>query len=184
MNSPRVVAGSAGGLFLKVPRHFPSRPTQDRVKQALFSSLGARVPDARVLDLYAGTGALGIEALSRGAAACTFVESDPRTIPVLRANLDHCRLAGTVIKQDASSFLTSCTAESFDLILLDPPYAKGKLHLDESPLLAPLARATASGGLIVWEHDARNTWETPPHLEVVKSSRYGETALTFLRRRS
>jgi 16S rRNA (guanine966-N2)-methyltransferase len=183
MNGPRVVAGSAGGLFLKVPRHFPSRPTQDRVKQALFSSLGARVIDARVLDLYAGTGALGIEALSRGAAACTFVESDPRAIPVLRANLDHCRLAGTVIKQDAASFLASCTEESFDLILLDPPYVKEKLCLDESPLLAPLARATASDGLIVWEHEARNTWQNPPHLEVIKSSRYGETALTFLRRR-
>lgn len=180
MSGPRVVAGSAGGLFLAVPARFSSRPTQDRVKQALFSSLGARVPGARVLDLYAGTGSLGIEALSRGANSCTFVESDPRAIPVLKANLKHCRLTGAVIKHDAGGFLQSAPAATFDLILLDPPYHKGKLCLDHSPLLPHLARVLAPSGLVVWEHDARNTWQSPVHLSVLKSARYGESTLTYL----
>jgi len=180
MSGPRVVAGTAGGLFLTVPKRFPSRPTQDRVKQALFSSLGARVPGARVLDLYAGTGSLGIEALSRGAASCTFVESDPRTVPVLKANLEHCHLTGSVVKQDAAAYLQAAPGAAFDLILLDPPYSKEKCSLDGARILPDLARVLAPEGLVAWEHDARNTWQSPSALSVIKTTRYGESALTYL----
>jgi 16S rRNA (guanine966-N2)-methyltransferase len=179
MKGPRVIAGSAGGLFLGVPRGFPSRPTQDRVKQAIFSSLGARVPGARVLDLYAGTGALGIEALSRGATSCLFVEKDPRTIPTLKANLQHCHLEATVHTRDALGYLTEAAAAGFDLIILDPPYTKGPLDLAQSPLLPQLARVLAPQGIVVWEHDSRNTCSASSPLCPFKTATYGETKVTY-----
>lgn len=181
MKGPRVAAGTAGGLFLRVPRRFASRPTQDRVKQALFSSLGALVPEARVLDLCAGTGALGIEALSRGAACCVFVEKDPACIETIKANLQHCRLQGTVIRQDAESYLSAAPAAAFDLILLDPPYLKMAHNLAQSPWLPALARILDRNGVLIWEHDALNSWQGPAALEVFRSVRYGETVLTSLR---
>lgn len=180
MKGPRVIAGSAGGLFLTVPKHFPSRPTQDRVKQAIFSSLGGRVPGSRVLDLYAGTGALGIEALSRGADSCTFVESDARTVAALRANLAHCHLEGLVLQREASAYLHEAPEAAFGLILLDPPYQKEKTDLAASPLLPGLVRTAEPGALLVWEHDARNTWSAAPGLRLHKTVRYGETAVTYL----
>lgn len=123
--SLRVVAGSAGGLHLKTPKGVTLRPTQDRIKQAMFSSLGARVPGARVLDLYAGTGALGIEALSRGAREAVFVEKERNGCRTITENLAHCRLEtqGQVIQADALSYLRG-TPRPFDLIFADPPYEK------------------------------------------------------------
>lgn len=90
----RVISGSAGGLFLQVPHKFSSRPTQGKIKQALFSSLGAYVEEARVLDIYSGSGSLGIEALSRGAASCTFVEKNAHYCKTITANLKHCHFDG------------------------------------------------------------------------------------------
>src|SRR5216110_2538089 len=100
----RVIAGSAGGIRLEAPKT-GIRPTMDRVKAAIFSSLGDRVPRARVLDLFAGTGALGIEALSRGAASATFVENDRRAVESIRRNLAQTRLDGRIHELDVFHFL-------------------------------------------------------------------------------
>ncbi len=175
----RVVAGSAGGLWLTVPKKFPSRPTQDRIKQAVFSSLGARVPEARVLDLYAGTGSLGIEALSRGAATAVFVDSDKRCTDTIRNNLAHCRLEGAVITADALSW-SAQAGGPFDIILLDPPYEKMPLLLDDHPLLPLLAGLLEENGIVVWEHHSNNVWNSPDGWTLHKSVQYGETAVSQL----
>ncbi|MDR1190050.1 MAG: 16S rRNA (guanine(966)-N(2))-methyltransferase RsmD [Verrucomicrobiales bacterium] len=179
MSRIRVITGSAGGLFLKVPPRFHSRPTQDRVKQAIFSSLGARVPAARVLDLYAGTGALGIEALSRGADRVTFVESKAPCCKTIEENLAWCKLSGTVIKQDVAIFVQSCK-NPHDLILADPPYEKERRDLATHEVIRAIAPLLAPGGLLVWEHDSRNIWSDPAPLTVLKTVRYGETAVSYL----
>jgi 16S rRNA (guanine966-N2)-methyltransferase len=121
----RVVAGSARGRRLAVPPGDAVRPTADRVREATFNALGSlgAVEGATVLDLFAGSGAMGIEALSRGAAAATFVDRDPKALAVVRANLDATGLAGpaTVVRADAFRWLPG--AGRFDLAVLDPPYA-------------------------------------------------------------
>ena len=124
-----------------------ARPTADRVKEALFSILGDRVPDARVLDLFAGSGALGIEALSRGAAHATFVDDDARAIATLRTNLPDADRA-TVVRRSATAFLRDAR-EQYDLVLLDPPY---RLAPRLGPELSALVAAVlAPGGLAVSE---------------------------------
>jgi len=181
VSSPRVITGSAGGLYLKVPKGFPSRPTQDRVKQAVFSSLGALVPDARVLDLFAGTGALGIEALSRGARSALFVEKDARTAAVLKDNLLHCHLTGDVRSQSAQAFLESYRGEPFDLIFLDPPYAKDATNLAKSDLVPMLFPHVAGGGMVIWEHDGKNTWSESRWFQPPRTVKYGASAVSYLR---
>ncbi|MDR1146478.1 MAG: 16S rRNA (guanine(966)-N(2))-methyltransferase RsmD [Verrucomicrobiales bacterium] len=176
----RVITGSAGGLRLKVPPQFHSRPTQDRVKQAIFSSLGARVPGARVLDLYAGTGALGIEALSRGADGATFVESRAPYCATISENLAYCKLTGNVVRQDAAAFVQAC-ATQFDLIFADPPYAKERRDLAGDEVVRAIAPLLAADGVLVWEHDRRNEWRSlAAGLTLLKTATYGETAVSYL----
>lgn len=135
----RVIAGTARGRVLKaLPGEDVTRPTLDRVKEGMFSGVQFLLPGARVLDLFAGSGQLGVEALSRGAARCTFVDQSRQAVAVVREN---CRLAGVqaradILTGDAFTFLT-CTQEAFDLILLDPPFRHGTL-LRVLPLLGPL----------------------------------------------
>ena len=117
----RVIAGISGGIRLVVPKT-DVRPTMDRVKAAIFSSLGARIIGARVLDLFAGTGALGIEALSRGAESVMFVETDLHAIRAIERNLAQTGLTGRIRRQDVFDFLNhASTAEPHDLIFADPP---------------------------------------------------------------
>jgi 16S rRNA (guanine966-N2)-methyltransferase len=153
----RVVAGEFGGRRLAAPPARGTRPTADRVREALFSMLGD-VSGLRVLDLFAGSGALGIEALSRGAASATFVESDPRAATVIRENLAALGADGEVIGQDAVVFLAAQRG-TFDLVLADPPY-------DSAPLLAaPLAErlpgVLSENARIVTESDKRKPLELP-----------------------
>ncbi|MFQ3670557.1 MAG: 16S rRNA (guanine(966)-N(2))-methyltransferase RsmD [Verrucomicrobiia bacterium] len=178
----RVVAGTAGGLWLRVPRGFRSRPTQDRVKQAMFSSLGALVSGARVLDLFAGTGSLGIEALSRGAASCWFVEQDAEAVRTIKENLTHCRLVGRVEQREAGEFLRGWQGEGFDLVLADPPYEKEQGWLEGAAWFGELGRAMVSGGYLAWEHHRKGRVGPVEGWEVVREGRYGETAVTLLRR--
>lgn len=180
----RIVAGSAGGLFIPIPKGFKSRPTQDRVKQAIFSSLGALVTDADILDLYAGTGALGIEALSRGAAHCTFVDKDRSCTTSIKSSLKHCKLTGaTVITQSAIPFLMESPApSSHDLILLDPPYLQDSQDLAKHPLAQGLARYAKPGAHIIWEHESRNPWSSHPAFDTLKQVRYGDTTVLHLLR--
>ncbi|MFH1066617.1 MAG: 16S rRNA (guanine(966)-N(2))-methyltransferase RsmD [bacterium] len=178
----RVVAGSAGGLWISLPPRFSSRPTQDRVKQAIFSSLGDAVIGARVLDLFAGSGSLGIEALSRGAASCVFVESERAYAETIRKNLDHCHLTGRVINQTAETFLKALNDADFTLVFLDPPYLKEAADLGRHPLTELLASRIPSPAVVVWEHDARNTWTPHPAFQTLKQARYGDSSVLFLKK--
>jgi 16S rRNA (guanine966-N2)-methyltransferase len=176
----RVIAGSAGGVPLVTPRDSATRPITDRVKETLFGILGERVPGARVLDLYAGSGAIGIEALSRGAESCTFVERGRQALAVLRRNLERTRLtdAATVKGGDVERFLDAAPIATYDLAILDPPYA-------ERAILAPLQRLLphlAPGSTVVVKHHWRTEVPDLAGLVRTRERRFGETGLTFLER--
>lgn len=142
------------------------------MREALFGALGSigAIEGARVVDLYAGTGALGIEALSRGAAAATFVDDDPRSISVIRANLAGTGLEGTVVRDDVLRFLASNPGD-VDLALVDPPYAFDEWERLLAALPAPLAALESGRSL-----------DVGPGWEVVRARRYGDTVLTIVRR--
>jgi len=180
----RIIAGRYRGHPIAAPAGRTARPTTDRVREALFSILGASVEDAAVLDLFAGSGALGLEALSRGAARAVFVEASPRSLAALHKNIN--RLGTEAIRvargrvEDTLGRLAR-NGETFDLVFLDPPYHKGLAaqivqRLSAGPLLRPGARVVA-------EHEA----DAPPPKALEGGliqddmRRYGETVLTFYR---
>lgn len=169
----RVVAGEWRGRRLKAPPGV--RPTADRVKEALFSILGDRVAGARVLDLFAGSGALGIEALSRGAAHGTFVEQDPAVLAVLRTNLPDSERA-TVERGSAVVHLRGASAQ-YDLVFLDPPYRQARRLGPE--LSGLLSAALAPGGLAISESDRREPLDLSPAFAVHDERRYGDTLIRF-----
>jgi 16S rRNA (guanine(966)-N(2))-methyltransferase RsmD len=174
----RVIAGTARGVPLVAPHDRGTRPITDRVKETLFGILGPRVLDARVLDLYAGSGAIGIEALSRGAAHATFVERHRDAVAVIRANLGKTRLAAdaSVHAQDVARFLGEPPGDPFNLVVLDPPYV-------ERAILAPLSGLApwlAPGATVVVKHFWRTEVPPTPHLVATRERRFGETMLTFL----
>ncbi|HEU0025218.1 MAG TPA: 16S rRNA (guanine(966)-N(2))-methyltransferase RsmD [Thermoleophilaceae bacterium] len=170
----RVVAGEFGGRRLQAPRGRRTRPTADRVREALFSMLG-ELHGAVVLDLFAGSGALGIEALSRGAESALFVDRDPMAVAAIRRNLDAVGTsAGVVRRQDALRFLAGCEA-SFDVVFVDPPY-------DSAPRLAgPLSEALPA----VLNDDAMIVTESRKHtplelsLPLVRERTYGDTRVAI-----
>jgi 16S rRNA (guanine966-N2)-methyltransferase len=169
----RVVAGVAGGRRLHAPPGKRLRPTSERVREAIFASLGSlgAIAGARVLDLYAGTGALGIEALSRGAAAATFVEADGQAIATIRANLLTTGLQGTVVRSDVMRFLDTSTEKMFDVVLADPPYS----FTGWADLLARLPAPLA-----VLESD--RPIEPMTGWLMLRCKRYGGTVVTLARR--
>src|SRR4051812_16890276 len=152
----RVIAGAAGRVPLDIPKGADLRPTMDLVKGAIFSTLGDFIKGARVLDLFAGTGGLGIEALSRGAASAVFVEKDFRATETIRRNLDRTKLTGEVHQTDIFSYLDRHSqAGEFRVIFADPPYAKQPGERDFTPELLTsesLRRALAPDGFLVLEH--------------------------------
>jgi 16S rRNA (guanine966-N2)-methyltransferase len=171
----RVIAGQWGGRRLQAPPGDATRPTSDRVREALFSVLGARVDDARVLDLFAGSGALGIEALSRGAQAVTFVDSAPGAIRALKANLGTLGAEADVRRQDALRFLgsASAAARQYDLVFLDPPYRlAGRLGAELSAILPAVL---APGAVVVTESDRRDPLDLD--LPLLDERRYGDTLI-------
>jgi 16S rRNA (guanine966-N2)-methyltransferase len=171
----RIVAGSRRGHRIEAPKGLATRPTSDRVRENAFNLIGP-VDDASVLDLFAGSGAMGLEALSRGAASCVFVEADRDACRAINANLDKLRLNATVLCQDA---LRALAAEhrTYDLILCDPPYD----YPHRGELATHLARVLASDGLVVYETGAR---EQPAvgGLTTRTSRRYGAARLTLFER--
>ncbi len=174
----RIVAGVAGGRRLRTPKGDDVRPTADRVKEALFSSLGPALPDAAVLDLYAGTGALGLEALSRGAARVTFIERAARSIEALTHNVEVVGLAGAeVVHAEVGRALAGELAGApFDLVFADPPYDLATAEVDG--LLAALTRHLAAGAIVVVERDARATPPSWPDVfQPAEPRRYGDTVL-------
>jgi len=177
----RVIAGSMGGRRLKAPPGRRTRPTSERVREALFSMLGP-ITAAGVLDLFAGTGALGIEALSRGAAGAVFVERDPSALAILRENLAALSLPSQlaeVRRGDALAALRSAREreETYDLVFIDPPYDRaGDLGPRLTELLPPLL---APGALVVVEQDRRAPLAL--ELQVDRQRRYGDTSITIHR---
>ncbi len=174
----RVIAGTAKGVRLgRVPTG--TRPLSDRAREGLFSSLGDLVPDARCADLFAGTGAVGIEALSRGAAWCLFVDSEPRAIRAVRENLERAGVGerATVVRGDVGS---SLGRGPFDLAFLDPPYAFPQDSLRD--VIARLVRLTAPGGIVALTRPrADSTDVIPIHWAVVRLLTYGDTRILVLR---
>ena len=184
----RIITGKARGLHLTVPKNYDVRPTADRVKESLFNIIGQRVSGAAVLDLFAGTGNLGLEAWSRGARLIQFVDHNRDSLKLVRSNIAKCRAEQDckVLKHDAEAAvdLLFRQGQRFDLIFVDPPYNKGwvqkVLHkLESVPLL------TESGWLIL-EHSRHDdlTGQVPAGYEQFRSQQYVETILTFLRHAS
>ena len=169
----RVVAGEFKGRRLAAPRGARTRPTADRVREALFSMLGD-VGGARVLDLYAGSGALGIEALSRGAATAVFVERDAQAVAAIERNLEPLDVEASVARADVARWLTRAEGR-FDLVFCDPPYDVASRLA--GPLAERLPGLTADDARIVTESDKRNPLELPFPLIVERS--YGDTRIAI-----
>jgi 16S rRNA (guanine966-N2)-methyltransferase len=169
----RVVAGQFKGRRLAAPRGTRTRPTADRVREALFSMLGD-VDGARVLDLYAGSGALGIEALSRGAASAVFVERDPRAVAAIERNLAAIGVEATVVRRDVPRFLAAEDG-AFDLVFCDPPYDSASRLA--GPLANRLPALVAEDARIVTESDKRNPLVLPFPLLVERD--YGDTRIAI-----
>src|SRR3954447_8203748 len=171
----RVIAGTYGGRTLKAPPGDNTRPTSDRVREALFSILGARTHDARVLDLFAGSGALGLEALSRGAAAVTLVDDATPAIRAIQANVEALSATAEVRRQDALRFLAhaSRSGAQYDLVFLDPPYRQAERLT--APLSEALPAVLAPGAVVVAESDKRAPLTLT--LPLTDERRYGDTLI-------
>ena len=168
----RIIAGSRKGHRIEAPAGHGTRPTSDRVRENVFNILGP-VDDAEVLDLYAGSGAMGLEALSRGAARAVFVERDAGAARIIEQNLDKLRLRGTVLRQDALAVVAAETRK-YDLVLVDPPY---EMYGDIEPKLARyLPRLLAENGVVVVETDAKTQPQLP--LDERTSRKYGSVRVT------
>ena len=171
----RIIAGERKGHTIFAPRGRETRPTSDRVRENVFNIVAPWVEGARVLDLYAGSGAMGLEALSRGAVSAVFVESDLDAVRAIERNLDKLRLTGaTIVRQGVSTALAqeANADRKYDLVLVDPPY----VMTDYDMLSRYLPLVLAEDGLVVLESDARNEPELP---FVVRTSRtYGGTRVT------
>lgn len=188
----RIIGGKSGGRRLSVPKGFDVRPTPDLVKQAVFNSLGERVQNAEVLELFAGSGALSLESLSRGAARATLVEKSARTARMIRSNFDALKLEGVRFElrvQDAFVAVHQLAeaGHRFSLIFADPPYGEKNVGrrsesfaqklLDEPRLGALLA----ADGLFVLGHTKRDTLEFPKHWRERKMLKHGDSIMRFLK---
>jgi 16S rRNA (guanine966-N2)-methyltransferase len=172
----RIVAGSRKGHRITAPRGVVTRPTSDRVREAVFSIVGP-VEGAAALDLFAGSGALGLEALSRGAASCVFVERDREAARAIQANLEKLRLTGaTVVARDVASTLRDERARNrrYDLVLVDPPYEEWEAHARTLAELLP--DVLAADALVVIETSDRVEPELP--FDLVATRRYGSARIT------
>jgi 16S rRNA (guanine966-N2)-methyltransferase len=172
----RIIAGERKGHTIYAPKGLNTRPTSDRVRENVFNIVAPWVEDARVLDLYAGSGAMGLEALSRGAAAVVFVEAELDAVRAIERNLDKLRFTGaTVIRVGVTTGLAqeASAGRKYDLVLADPPYAM----TDYDTLARYLPRVLAEDGLLVLESAARTEPELPG-LEVRTSRKYGSTRVT------
>ena len=173
----RIAGGTARGIPLTEPKGHRLRPTSGLVREAVFNILGDAVGDATVLDLYAGTGALGIEALSRGAAHATFIESEPSACQAIILSLSRTGFGdrGTVLRGNLPAALQSLT-ETFDIILLDPPYDA----VEAGELLMQLAPRLRPGGVVVYEHGSRyNPPGRPQGLQLRDRRTYGDSAIAM-----
>ena len=178
----RVITGTARGVPLRAPKGMDTRPTMDQVKEGIFSAIQFEVEGRQVLDLFAGSGQLGIEALSRGAARCTFVDKGRDPIAVIRENLKKTRLEekAEIVQADYSSYLKTCRRQ-FDLILLDPPYAE--VFLETALKIISEIDILTNSGIIVCERPFDKTLAGEvPGLVRYRDYRYVKAAVTIYRR--
>jgi 16S rRNA (guanine966-N2)-methyltransferase len=189
----RIIGGIAGGVLIKAPKGFDVRPTPDLMRQAVFNSLGARVQGARVLELFAGTGALSLECLSRGATSALCVEKSARHASFIRGNREQSRLPAETLAirvQDAFTAIAQLAAErqQFDLVLADPPYGEKNVgrrstslaqQLLDHPVLPELLR---DGGLFILGHARRDTVSVPPQWQDERTLKHGDNMMRFLSR--
>ncbi len=180
----RIIAGGFKGRRINSPVTRGIRPTIDRVREAVFSIIGEHVGGALVLDLFAGTGAFGLEALSRGAKFCCFVDNGTESLGLIRANIELCgvRDKTRIIRADARSALHRLEAEKqlFDLVFLDPPYGKGYVEKTLADI-GPVARA---GALVIAERHVKDRQEPllPSAWQVYRERRYGDTLISIYTR--
>lgn len=182
----RITGGEFGGRNLSVPKTGDIRPTQDRVREALFSMLQSEIPGCDFLDLFAGTGSAGLEALSRGASSVTFVELNPRHIAVLRRNVE--TIAGPerradVVRADVYRWLERYFGGGFSVAFADPPYALGE-EKGYAAVLATLAArgVVRPGGVFAAEMTAAQAADSAPGWELLRERDYGKTRLAVWRR--
>ena len=178
----RVITGKARGIVLKTPEGMETRPTSDRVKEALFSIIHFDVPASHVLDLFGGTGQLGIEALSREAKSAVFVDEREDACRLIRENLKRTKFEDNarVIRSDYMAYLKRCKVK-FDIILLDPPYAE--VFLENSLKMITEIDILQSGGIIVTERPVGKElpWDFPGYARS-KDYKYGKTLITIYRK--
>jgi len=180
----RITGGEFCGRPVKVPAGDKVRPTQDRVRGALFSMLAAQVPGARVLDLFAGSGAVGLEAVSRGAAEAVWVEADRRHVAILKENVQAFGAVGRVVGDDCLRWLRRAEGEPFDLVFADPPYEwaleNGVVGIAELLRTRKLLRV---GGILVTEQPAELAAAELPEWDLLRDRVYGHTRLVVYRLR-
>jgi 16S rRNA (guanine966-N2)-methyltransferase len=177
----RVIAGSARGTRLvAVPEG--TRPLSDRAREGLFSSIAQAVPGAMVLDLFAGTGAVGIEALSRGAASATFVDRSPEAIRAIRANLDKTHLAdrADVVKSEVVTYLEQ-SSQPVDLVFLDPPYDTPSQQIEQTLALAAAHGLRPAGTLVLTRPRRSSTHVIPVHFALARRLSYGDSLVLVYR---
>ncbi len=175
----RIIAGSYGGRLLQAPRSSRTHPMSERVRNALFNSIGGEVDEAVVLDAFAGTGAIGLEALSRGAASATFIERDRLAQKILQENIQALAVADAhLVKSSVSAWLdTTDTTEAYDIIFADPPY-----HDEQFSTVKRLFGLLKPNGLMVLSHTDRGEVPIQDDIVVVDNRSYGNANLTFYRR--
>ena len=185
---PRVVTGRFRGAVLQAPEGDRTRPTTDKVKEALFSIIQSRIPGAEFLDLYSGSGQIGIEALSRGAVRATLVDKSGQSAGIIKKNIDKLKLSGSdeirYYKMNVAQALELLgkEGEKFDIIFMDPPYKDAPLRLEEETRLISENKLLAPGGMLIAEHD--RDYEPPEELnglKRVRSCSYGITVITFFK---
>lgn len=179
----RIITGSAKGAKLKAPRGLDTRPTTDRVKESIFNILGNAVYEAVVLDLFAGTGSLGLEALSRGARQAVFVDQSIASIQVIKDNVDHTKMSdkAEILKSDVLKTIEKFTRTEnlFDIVFCDPPYNKG--YINKVLQLIDKGTIVAEQAILVLEHSRHEPPATQwDNLMLKRSERYGETIVSFL----
>ena len=181
----RITGGELGGRTLVVPKSDAIRPTQDRVREALFSMIQCEIPGARFLDLFAGTGSVGLEALSRGASSATFVEMNAKHLEVLRKNIEAFRKSAyaEVVRSDAYRYLSAYRGAGFDIAFADPPYALGE-EKGYASVLETLAErgVVRSGGLFVAEMTAVQKIGETAGWDMLRDRTYGKTRICLWRR--
>ena len=189
----RIIGGEAAGLLLKVPAGYEVRPTPDLVRQAIFNSLAGRIPGARVLDLFSGSGAIGLECLSRGAALVLSIEKSNRHAMMIRENLAATKLPAENYQlriQDVFTAIGQLAAagEEFDLIMADPPFGEKNVGRRSNSLSQKLLdderlpTLLASNGLFVLGHTKRDTLAIPPQWRETKVMKHGDSMMRFVER--